>query len=109
MTKKRPEGLVRVEVTSGVSAFTGEPFCQILAHGDAGTILRGELSPDELRRMAMDWLQSAEAADQDAAVYAVAADLLDDDAGKLFAAAVVAELREMRDGGGEKEATDGPS
>lgn len=53
-----------IEVTSGVSAFTGEPFCHVQWGKESG-----QLTPNEVRQMALLWLGAAEAAEQDAIVF----------------------------------------
>lgn len=97
MPTKRTEDLEDLSIEAGVSIFTGKPFCQILAHNDT-TILRGQLAPDEIREMALGWLEAAEAADQDAVVVEVLTKVLDRDKelAKVVAADVVFRLRERR-------------
>lgn len=63
-------GLQDINIFSGVSVFDGKGFCHIEAVLDDGTRLAGQLSPDEVRQMALGWLQAAEAAENDAAVHA---------------------------------------
>ena len=55
-----------IEVIPGVSAYTGRPFCRILIGGKS----YGQVDPDELRAMALRWLEAAEAAEADALVFA---------------------------------------
>lgn len=53
-----------VGIESGVNA-EGAPFCIVsIDHEPAG-----QLDPDEVRVMALDWLGAAEAAEHDAAVF----------------------------------------
>lgn len=52
-----------IHITSGVSLFSGEPFCAIRW----GT-LAGQLTPAQVRTMALHWLEVAEAAESDALV-----------------------------------------
>ncbi|MEU4386614.1 hypothetical protein [Promicromonospora sp. NPDC023805] len=63
-------GLVGIDVSSGVSLRDGAGFCRVDATLDDGTRVQGDLPPDEVRQMALGWLQAAEAAEHDAAVYA---------------------------------------
>jgi hypothetical protein len=63
-------GLEGIDIYSGVGVFTGEGFCRIEAVLTDGTRVTGQLSPDEVRQMALGWLQAAEAAEHDAAVLA---------------------------------------
>lgn len=84
--------LTNIEVRNGVNE-DGEGFVTIVATSDDGTIWLGQLTPTEVRRMAMDWLEVAEAAEQDAAVVRVVRKLkLPDE----LAGAVVVELRNSR-------------
>lgn len=55
-------GVVTIE--SGVSLFDGKPFCAVLVDGRR----LGQLRPDEVREMAMNWMAAAEAAESDAIV-----------------------------------------
>lgn len=60
-------------IQSGVSMFTGEGFCTIRAEGNVDgkdVLLRGQLSPEEVRQFGLSWLAAAEAAASDAAVLA---------------------------------------
>lgn len=85
-----------IEIEAGVSAFTGDPFCTVRAADGAGGKVRasGQLSPSEVRTMALHWLEVAEAAEQDAATLAVCRDLgLPDEA----AGHIVLALRARRD------------
>jgi hypothetical protein len=63
-------GLAHIDIESGVSAFTGKGFCQVRATGADGELLVGQLSPAEVRTMALHWLGAAEAAEHDAIVHA---------------------------------------
>jgi len=62
--------LVGVSVLSGVSLFTGDGFCAVTAHLADGPSFTGQLSPAEVRAMALQWLEAADAAESDAAVVA---------------------------------------
>ena len=55
-----------INIESGVSMFTGEGFCTIAVNHKR----IGQLTPQEVRTMALHWLEAAEAACSDAAVYA---------------------------------------
>lgn len=58
-------------VESGVSLFTGDPFCAVtLERPDGSVESLGQLSPDEVRAMAMTWIESANAAEFDANLFA---------------------------------------
>lgn len=79
-----------VEITSGVSAFTGEPFCQVIING----VARGQMTPTEVRQMALGWLEAAEAAESDAMVMAEMMETVGVD--QQTAGAFVAALRKRR-------------
>lgn len=69
--------LVHVGVESGVSSTTGRPFCRVTASigtPEGGREAFGQLEPAEVRRMALDWLATAEAAESDAALVATLRD-----------------------------------
>lgn len=96
------DDLVSIDVRSGVNE-RGEGFCTIVATTGDGRMILGQLDPTTVRRMAMDWLESAEAAEQDAAVLRCVRKLeLPDE----LAGAVVAELRNSRADGDDGQ-TDG--
>jgi hypothetical protein len=61
-------GLTGIDVASGVN-IEGEPFCHVTATSEDGLELLGQLDPFEVRRMALGWLEAAEAAVHDAAVF----------------------------------------
>lgn len=63
-------GLQDINIFSGVSVFDGKGFCHIEAVLDDGTRFVGQLTPNEVRQMALGWLQAAEAAEHGAAVHA---------------------------------------
>jgi glycine cleavage system aminomethyltransferase T len=67
-------GLVNVETVSG-TADDGEGqfrgFVTVRAVAEDGSFMSGQLSPDEVRQMALNFLSVAEAADQDALVFRV--------------------------------------
>ncbi len=82
-----------VEVTSGVNEH-GAGFCTVHALGpDGQPLAMGQLTPDEVRTLALAWLSAAEAADQDAALLRTCRRLELPD---RLAAMVVGELRDTR-------------
>lgn len=87
---------VSLEIESGVSLFTKEGFCTVRLNGKA----LGQLTPDGVREMALAWLGAAEAAETDAALYAMlkSMDLDDETVGRA-----IAGLRNYRNGSGTKE------
>jgi hypothetical protein len=87
------DDLAGIDVHSGVNE-KGEGFCAIVATAQGGRMLLGQLTPKEVRAMALAWLETAEAAEQDAAVLRCVRKLELPD---KFAAAVIAELRDSRD------------
>lgn len=78
--------------TSGVND-KNEGFITIAAHGDDGTIMVGQLPPDDLRVHARAAFEAAEAADQDAAVLRCVLKL---GLPEELAGLVITELRESR-------------
>lgn len=93
--RKDAGGLSDVFISSGVSAFTGKPFCLVEAVSTSGDRWTGQLSPKEVRTMALHWLEAAEAAEHDAAVRAELVEELG--LGDHAAAAFIAALRERRE------------
>lgn len=77
MPAKTWAGLTRVEVTSG-TADDGDNnyrgFVTVRALAEDGSFMAGQLGPDEVRQMAMQFLEAAEAAEQDAVVFRVLTD-----------------------------------
>ena len=73
--------LVHVETRSGVN-HEGRPFVTVTATGTAesgGLIMVGQLDPETARTMALGYLESAEAAEHDAALFRVLREIgLDD-------------------------------
>lgn len=59
----RPE-LAGTEIISGCRA-DGKPFCTVNVTLTDGSGYQGQLSPDEVRMMALHWLTVAEAAESD--------------------------------------------
>jgi len=87
-----------VTMLSGVSEATGAGFVQVRASGKVGSFdveLIGQLTPDELRAHALAYLEAAEAAEQDALVFAELTDTLD--ATPATAAAFLVALRNRRE------------
>lgn len=84
--------LTSVFVTSGVNE-QGQPFVTVAAHGHDGVILMGQLTPDRVRTMALNFLATAEAAEQEAAMLRVVRHLELPD---QLAGAVIIELRNTR-------------
>lgn len=78
-----------ITVTSGVSVFTGLPFCGVEVNG----VAYGQLTPNEVRMMALHWLGAAEAAESDAAVFA---ELKSADLEDAVAATFITNLRSRR-------------
>lgn len=85
--------LESINITSGVNE-KGDGFCTISVISKGRDILIGQLNPKEVRDMALDWLESAEAADQDAAVLRCIRKLELPD---QLAGMVITELRNSRD------------
>lgn len=67
-------GLTGVNVVSGTTA-EGKPFCTVEATMANGTSASGQLSPEEVRMMALHFLSAAEAAESDAVTILVAKEL----------------------------------
>lgn len=84
-----------IGLVSGVSVFTGKGFVRVaVLDQDNKQVAVGQMSPEEVRTMALGWLGAAEAAESDAAVFAELKGIgLDDTACAGFLAA----LRERRD------------
>ena len=86
-------------MTSGVNP-DGEGFVTIAAHGTEGTVLIGQLNPDDIRQHALGYLETAEAAEQDAAVLRLIRNLgLPDE----IAGLVITELRKSRNDAYDEE------
>lgn len=89
------DDLESIDVRAGVNE-QGAGFCTVVATAAGGRIILGQLSPDQVRAMALAWLEVAEAADQDAAVLRCLRRLeLPDE----LAGAIVVELRNSRGDG----------
>lgn len=76
---RRPE-LAGIEVESGARN-DGKPFCRVNVTLTDGRGYQGQLSPDEVRMMALAWLSAAEAAESDGAVVVGLQELGLDEAG----------------------------
>ena len=90
-------GLAGIEVMSGTAqdgdgSFRG--FVTVTATSEDGTEWKGQLDPTEVRQMALDFLGAAEAAEQDAIVFAVATTELE--LSSQMAAALVMAMRSRR-------------
>lgn len=87
------DDLKSIDVRSGVNE-AGTGFLTVVATAGDGRMLLGQLDPATVRRMAMDWLEAAEAAEQDAAVLRCIRklELPDELAGRI-----VVELRDSRE------------
>ncbi len=78
-----------IRIESGVSMFDGSPFCGVFVNGAQV----GQMTPDEVRQMALTWLEAAEAAEHDALVVA---ELRDMEAKEQTIAAFLQALRARR-------------
>lgn len=91
--------LTEIIVSNGVNK-ESNPFITIEFHGvnEEGEkyVLMGQMTPDESRDQGHQFLEVAEAADQDAATFKVCMEILDPDAGKQMAGAIIRKLRSMR-------------
>ena len=91
------EGLVRVEVTSG-TADDGEGryrgFVTVRALAEDGSIMAGQLDPAEVRQMALQFLEVAEAAEQDALIFKVMTEKVGVEA--MVVAGLIMDLRKAR-------------
>lgn len=94
MTKELFE-LENINVSSGVSAFDGMPFCRIVCRAKDGSLMTGQLNPVEVQSMALNWLASAEAAMHDAASIHFLTKIVNLD--QTTAAQFLGELRELRE------------
>jgi hypothetical protein len=88
----RPDELEGIEVRSGVND-AGNGFCTIVVTAGGGRMLLGQLDPTEVRKMALAWLETAEAAEQDAAVLRLIRKLELPD---QIAGLIITELRDSR-------------
>jgi len=84
--------LQAVNLTSGVNE-KGEPFVTVATNATNGILMVGQLDPETVRTMAMQWLSVAEAAEQDAATWRAIRKL---DLPEQLAGVIITELRESR-------------
>ena len=86
---------VRIEMASGVSAFTGDPFVHmLLVFADGSTKTINQFTPADARQHGLHVIETAEAAVHDAAMAAWMRDKLN--AEPEVAAQAIADLREYR-------------
>lgn len=69
MAGEKVTDLAEIHIESGVSMFTYEGFISVRATGKNGQAFYGQLSPAEARTHGLAFLEAAEAAEQDAAVF----------------------------------------
>lgn len=98
------KGLTGIEVISGTAQdspteFRG--FVTVRATAEDGSFLTGQLDPDELRVMAMHFLQAAEAAESDAVVMTLL--VKEVELQTQAAAHVVMRMRDLRAERGESD------
>lgn len=91
--RNRP-GIEGIYIGSGISARTEQPFCHVTVQSEDGQMWEGQIEPDVVRRMAFDWLEAAEAAIHDAAVFKMLTTKLS--VPEEGAAAFIADLRDYR-------------
>lgn len=70
MAGEKVTDLAEIHIESGVSMFTYEGFISVRALGKNGKALYGQLSAAEARAQGLAFLEAAESAEQDAAVFA---------------------------------------
>ena len=87
------DDLVSIEVRSGVNE-KGEGFCTIVAESGDGRMLLGQMPPDMIRKIALDYLGAAEAAETDAIVFRLLRDKFNLDL--PIVGAFVADMRNER-------------
>lgn len=87
-------GLTGIDIEA-MSTPDGKPFCFVKAAGQLGEMI-GQLTPGEVRVMALAWLAAAEAAEQDAMVLAALTDPEGVGLPLDVAALVVADVRMRR-------------
>ena len=89
------DDLTDIFISNGVNE-DAKPFLTVAVHTGDQRVFLAQMSPDEVRHMAMAWLEAAEAAEQDAATLRVIRKLEMPDE---LAGAVIVELRNMRKDG----------
>jgi hypothetical protein len=82
-----------IHIVGGINV-DGEAFCTVSCVSSARDLLIGQLSPAEVRAMALGWLECAEAAEQDAATLQVLQGMELPDG---LADHIVSELRRSRE------------
>lgn len=87
-----PGDLASIDLRCGVNE-AGEGFITVVVSTTKGRIILGQLDPTTTRTMALQWLEVAEAAEQDAAVLRTLRKL---DLPDELAGLVVTELRNSR-------------
>ena len=86
-------------VESGVSAFTEQGFCLVEIHDVEHKVVgTAQMTPEEVRGMALNWLTAADAAESDAGVWAV---LKAADVAEGTRAGFLKSLREQRNPAGD--------
>jgi hypothetical protein len=93
--------LESVNIESGVSAFDGKGFCRIEAKATNGDVMIGQLTPGEMRAMALSWVEAATAAEHDAGLLDFLLHTLELD--NETAGNVLLNIRTRREGAGEEE------
>jgi hypothetical protein len=92
--------LAQINVEAGVSLFTHKPFCRIEIKDDKGAVnVVGQLDPDAVRALAMQWIEAACAAEHDALLMNFMLDTVgmeDETVGHMLL-----EMRRLRGEGGE--------
>lgn len=89
------DDLVSIEARSGVNE-KGEGFCTLVATGGDGKILLGQMPPELIRKIALDYLACAEAAETDAIVFRLLHEKFKLDLN--IVGAFVTDMRNARDG-----------
>jgi hypothetical protein len=84
-----------INIESGVSAKNGAPFCKLELILEDGTKAYGQMSPPEVRMMALHFMEVADAATSDAAVMSLLTQKLGLDL--AYAAAMLRDLRDHRE------------
>jgi hypothetical protein len=106
----QPQVLESILVVSGTAMDDGprrfRGFLTVSAKSEDGDLFIGQLTPDEIRMMALGFLEAAESADQDCIVMTMLTQHLGLD--DSVAAGFVSAMRDEREGrGGEQDVADG--
>lgn len=64
-------GTMEIQLESGVSAFTGEPFCMTRVYSDGRLVASGQATPDQMRAQGQMHFEVAEAAETDSLLMAL--------------------------------------